>query len=130
MALTPRLMENMTPRRNFGGLIPERDVFETIQEMMRRPFEEFFGNERFMPRIDLSEDGNESIIRAEIPGMNPNDVDIRLENGNLLLSGEKKYEDENKDESRYYVERSYGSFHRTIPVSTKESISENKESKK
>jgi HSP20 family protein len=118
MALTPRLMDNMTPRRNFGGLIPERDVFETIQEMMRRPFEEYFGNERFMPRIDLSEDDNETIIRAEIPGMNPNDVDIRLENGNLLISGEKKYEDENKDESRYYVERSYGSFHRTIPVST------------
>jgi len=117
MALTPRLLETMTPRRNVGGLMPERDVFETIQELMSRPFEGFFGNERFMPRLDVSEQGDESIIRAEIPGMKPEDVDIRLENGNLVLSGEKKHEDESKDENRYYVERSYGRFHRAIPVS-------------
>jgi HSP20 family protein len=117
MALTPRLLDTMTPRRNVGGLIPERDAFETIQELMRRPFEDFFGNERFMPRLDVSEQGDESIIRAEIPGMNPEDVDIRLEGGNLVFSGEKKHEDESRDENRYHVERSYGRFQRTIPVS-------------
>ena len=44
-----------------------------------------------MPRLDVSEQGDESIIRAEIPGMNPEDVNIRLEDGNLVLSGEKKH---------------------------------------
>ena len=117
MALTPRLSNVMTPRRNTGGWLPERDVFETMQELMRRPFDDVFGSSEFMPRVDISEHENDTVVRAEIPGMNPEDVDIRLENGHLVLKGEKKVESEDKDENRYHVERSYGSFYRTIPVS-------------
>jgi HSP20 family protein len=118
MVLTPKLRETMAPRRNVGGLIPERDAFEAIQNLMRRPFEDFFGTEQFVPSLDVSEHGDETIIRAEIPGMTPDDVDIRLEEGNLVLSGEKKYEDESTDENRHYVERSFGSFYRSMPVSS------------
>jgi HSP20 family protein len=116
MALTPRLSNVMTPRRNTGWL-PERDVFETIQDLMRRPFDDFFGTSEFMPRIDVSEQDQETVVRAEIPGMSPEDVDVKLENGNLVLKGEKKVENEDKDENRYHVERSFGSFYRAIPVS-------------
>jgi HSP20 family protein len=117
MALTPRLSNVMTPRRNTGWL-PERDVFETIQDLMRRPFDDFFGTSEFMPRIDVSEQDGETIVRAEIPGMSPDDVDVKLENGNLVLKGEKKVENDDRDENRYHVERSFGSFYRAIPVSS------------
>lgn len=118
MALTPRLTNAMTPRRSTGGWLPERDVFETIQELMRRPFDDFFGTSEFMPRIDVSEHNQETVVRAEIPGMNPDDVDVKLENGNLVIKGEKKVENEDNNENRYHVERSYGSFYRAIPVSS------------
>jgi len=117
MALTPRLSNVMAPRRNAGWL-PERDVFETIQDLMHRPFDDFFGSSEFMPRVDVSEQDQETIVRAEIPGMSPENVDVKLENGNLVLKGEKKVENEDKDENRYHVERSFGSFYRAIPVSS------------
>jgi len=116
--LTPRGRMNQAPRRmgRRGGYAPERDLFETMRDMMTMPFEGGALAEEFTPRIDVSEKDGETVVRAEMPGMNPDDVDISLQNGNLILKGEKKMENEDQGEDYYHVERGYGSFYRAIPV--------------
>lgn len=119
-ALTPWRRNVQAPRSvgSRGGFAPERDIFETMRDMMRMPFEEGLFSEGFTPRIDVSEKNGETVVRAEMPGMNPDDVDISLQNGNLVLKGEKKLENEDQGENYYHMERSYGSFYRSIPVSS------------
>jgi HSP20 family protein len=106
-----------------SGFAPERDIFETMRELMRWPFDEGLMGDAYAPQIDVSETDGERVIRAEMPGLNPEDVDISLQNGNLVLKGEKKRENEDQGENYYHVERSYGSFYRSVPVP--EDITEN-----
>lgn len=90
------------------------NVFESIRNMLHLS-EEDFSTQQCIPSIDISEKENEVVLRAELPGMEANDVEISLEEGCLVIKGEKKAEDEN---STYHQrERFYGSFYRSIPVS-------------
>jgi HSP20 family protein len=66
------------------------------------------------PNIEVSEVGNEVKVTAELPGLDENDVDIRLSDGILVISGEKRTESEDKD--RLFSERYYGRFERRIPL--------------
>ncbi len=77
---------------------------------------EFFGGMEWSPEFDLSETDNELILRAEVPGMNPKDIDISLVDNMLRIKGEKKQEMEEKNENYHFVGRSYGSFARSIPL--------------
>ena len=70
----------------------------------------------FRPSINLSENDNEYIVTAELPGMDENDVSVELRNGGLIIKGEKKHESEEKKDGYIYSERSYGSFNRQIPL--------------
>ena len=76
----------------------------------QRPFERGMG----WPNIEVSETGNEVKVTAELPGLDEKDVDIRLSDGVLVISGEKKTETEDKD--RLFSERAYGRFERRIPL--------------
>jgi HSP20 family protein len=66
---------------------------------------------KWMPVMDVSEKDKEIIVKAEIPGMDPKDIDISLQNGLLTIRGERKQE---KEESFHKVERSYGAFSRSV----------------
>src|SRR6266567_90639 len=55
-------------------------------------------------------------VSAEIPGVEPKDIDVSVEDGILTIKGEKKYEREEKEKGQYRMERSYGSFERTIEL--------------
>ena len=81
-------------------------------------FARFFdGNEVdkiWLPDLDVSETDKEFIVRAEIPGIEKDDIDITLTDGLLTIKGEKKHENEEKEEDYYFVERRYGSFTRTL----------------
>ncbi|MDY6954253.1 MAG: Hsp20/alpha crystallin family protein [Thermodesulfobacteriota bacterium] len=68
----------------------------------------------FTPAFDISETENELIVRAEIPGMDKEDIDIHLSEGVLTIKGEKRHEKEDKKEDYHRIERSYGSFSRSI----------------
>ncbi len=80
------------------------------------PFETRLG--AFNPRIDVAETGKDITITAELPGMEDKDIDISLSKDTLTIKGEKKEEKEEKGKSFYRMERSYGSFSRTIPLPT------------
>jgi HSP20 family protein len=73
----------------------------------------------WMPPVDIEESGDMLYVRAEIPGIKPEDIDIRFENGVLTLRGERRFENQNNDRNFHRVERAYGSFVRsfTLPSS-------------
>ena len=62
------------------------------------------------PSVDIFENDNEVVLKAELPGMNSKDIDIRLENNVLMLKGERHFEKEAKEENYHRIEREYGSF--------------------
>lgn len=82
------------------------------------PFEQFFegfsAEKDFLPDLDVSETDKEILVRAEIPGINKDDIDITMSEGLLTIKGEKKHEREEKDENYYFKERRYGTFSRTV----------------
>lgn len=68
------------------------------------------------PLVDISEDDKEYLIKAELPGLKKDDVHISVEKGVLTITGERKFEKEEKDKKHHRVERAYGSFVRTFIV--------------
>ena len=70
----------------------------------------------FSPKVDVTENEKEIKLSAELPGMDEKDIDISLQHDMLIIKGEKKEEKEDKGKDYYSMERSYGSFSRTIPL--------------
>jgi len=99
--------------RRFGGRLPD---------FPRKNFPEFEAFDRMLssfsshPAVDLAEKDGEYEITAELPGLDEKDVELRLSNGVLSISGEKKAEHEEKDKNYHFSERRYGSFRRAFRV--------------
>ena len=72
----------------------------------------------FNPLVDIFENDNEVVVKAELPGMNAKDIDVRLENNVLTLKGERHFEKETKEENYHRVEREYGTFSRSFALPT------------
>ena len=70
------------------------------------------------PPVDIFERDDELIIRAELPGLKTEEIDIRVENGKLVLRGERKHEKQSDDEKVYRLERVYGTFTRRFALPT------------
>lgn len=70
----------------------------------------------FSPRVDVRDMKKEIEVTAELPGLEEKDIHVVLNDDRLTIKGEKKVEKEGGDSERYYVERSYGSFTRSIPL--------------
>jgi len=79
-----------------------------------RPMRRAEDGREWLPSIDVSETKNALVIKAELPGLDPKDIDISMNNGYLTIKGEKKHEKEEKDENYHLIERSYGSFTRSV----------------
>jgi HSP20 family protein len=108
----------------------EEDSLLDLRSQMNQMFDEFFErpfglgsffNERgfsstFTPQLNVTETDNAVTISAELPGLEPGDIDISLDQDVLTISGEKRAEKEEKGARHYRVERSYGSFYRSIPL--------------
>ncbi len=73
----------------------------------------------FAPQVDIEETPTQILVTAELPGVEKADVEVTVEGDNTLrIRGEKKEESEEKTKRNYRIERFYGSFERTIPLST------------
>ena len=113
-------MFEMIPwRRNRGVLArPGRDLFDLFFEDLTLP--DFWTAEKgWMPAFDVSETDNEIVVKAELPGMNVEDIDIALTDGLLTIKGERKMEKEDKEENYHRIERQFGSFSRSLNLGTK-----------
>ena len=107
---------------------PFRDLM-TVQDRMNRIFDDAFrgasrpGAEEdwalggsWAPAVDIFENEGNLVLKAELPGIEPKDVDVRVENNVLTLRGERKFESEVKREQYHRVERLYGTFSRSFSL--------------
>src|SRR6266576_4107378 len=100
--------------------------FSTLQDRMNRLFRDNYGDGRdealttstFAPPVDVYEDEHNITLKIEVPGIEEKDIDVRIENNNLTVHGERKFEKEEKEENYRRVERQYGSFTRTFTLPT------------
>jgi len=104
-----------------GPLFGMRGLQDDINLMFSGHLGEKDGNSvsTLTPAIDLVDTGDRVEVKVELPGMAKDDVDISLKDDTLTIKGEKKQEREEKEENRYYVERTYGSFSRTLTLPSK-----------
>lgn len=101
-------------------------TISSMQEEMNRMFDRFFkGGESsdfgmtpasWAPPLDLSETADKVTVKAEIPGMDPKEIDISIQGDTLIIKGEKKEEKEEKGKNYYRMERRYGSFSRVVDL--------------
>ncbi|HOF19453.1 MAG TPA: Hsp20/alpha crystallin family protein [Phycisphaerae bacterium] len=68
------------------------------------------------PALDVAERDDAIIVRAELPGMKADDIDLQVQGNTLTIRGEKKESHEDKGENYHHVERRWGSFQRVIPL--------------
>jgi len=122
--------------RHQGGLSSRRErdwwpstgpfgMMRRFADEMDRMFEGFgfpdrfgrsWGMENFSPQIDIFERDNKLVVRADLPGMTKDDVSVEVTEEAVIIEGERKYEHEQNEQGIYRSERSYGRFHREIPL--------------
>ena len=96
-----------------------RDLFRGMLEDFFRPWMAAPWSERgtaTAPALDVSETDEEYKVTAELPGMSRDDIQVTIHNGRLTISGTKKEERKEEKENYLRVERSYGSFSRTVTL--------------
>lgn len=127
-----RSIVSAAPETKLGSSI-ERSILSTLHDMERlfeegfhRPFfgwnlspfrqmlQEVGGYGEFTPTCDIFESGNEIVVKADLPGMKREDVDVKLVDNRLIVTGERKSEEKIERKDYIRVERSRGSFSRTI----------------
>ena len=108
----------LIPQRTDGGL-------GTLQRQMNRLFDDFFGEDRmpgawsrggWAPALDVSENEEELVVAAEVPGIAREDVDVSVTGNQLTLTGVKKSESETEGANVHRAERSFGRFVRTVAL--------------
>jgi len=98
----------------------EVDLFRrAVDDIMRdffdwRPQFPSFGEDAWVPSLDLSETDKEFIVRAELPGVDPKEIEVTVNRDLLTIRGDRRQEREEKDENFRRVERFYGSFCRSL----------------
>jgi len=117
-------------RRPHGELVraAEEHPFLRLHQEIERLFDDFFRGvspwhsgfsltgERFVPSVDVIDDEKEIRVAAELPGMDEKDIEVELSSGALTIRGEKKAERESKSGGYCTVERTFGSFHRSVAL--------------
>lgn len=115
------------------ALLRWRDPFERtalselnrLQEEMNMLFDRFFGRRSLLsdtgvfPAVNVAEDDDNLYITAELPGINPQDIDLTVEEESVVIKGERKLEEEGEEVSYHRREREGGSFSRTITLPTR-----------
>jgi HSP20 family protein len=103
---------------------PVREL-SSIQSEMNRLFNTFFDTptttdgghvRRWIPAMDLVENGDDYVLRADLPGVSQGDVNIELDDNVLTISGERKAANEQRKEGYYRVERAFGRFSRSLTL--------------
>jgi len=98
--------------------------FAAMQDRMNRLFGNVYLRDEdtslrgsWVPPVDIYETENHDlVVRAELPGLNREDIEVSVENSTLVLKGEKKLDTAVKDENYRRIERAYGSFHRSFTL--------------
>jgi HSP20 family protein len=97
----------------------------TLQEQINRVFGDGVGNTAeesnltpWAPAVDIFETEHELVVKADLPEVNPQDLDIRVENNILTIRGERKFEKNVHEDNYLRIERAYGSFSRSFSLAS------------
>lgn len=112
------------PYRPLEWLTPFRRMEEMFEDFFRRPLgrpwlpslPRLFEGMEPTPSVDIFEEGDDVVVKTELPGMEKDDVDVNLTENAITISGEKKKEEKVEKKDYYHFERSYGSFSRTFTL--------------
>lgn len=107
-------------------LSPFEEIERLFEEVWKRPFS-VLGSivprirgeyEVIAPAVDIYEEGDDLVLKADLPGLNKDDIEVKITDDYITISGEKKKEEKVEEKNYYRYERSYGSFTRTfrLPV--------------
>jgi HSP20 family protein len=109
-------MRELVPWTRRGDVARLRNEMDNLFDRFIdwRPFGGVAEGGMWNPALDVSETPKQVVVKAELPGMDPKDIDISLHDNVLTLKGERKQEKEEKEENYHRVERSYGSFMRSF----------------
>ena len=95
----------------------------TLQEQINRVFGDMVGHTSeesnltpWAPPVDIYETEHELVVKADLPEVNPQDLDIRVENNILTIRGERKFDSKVHDDNYLRIERAYGSFSRSFSL--------------
>jgi len=96
----------------------------SLQDQVNRLFEDNFSRDRsghadmatWAPVVDIYETENELVVKADLPGLQDKDIDVRVENNTLTIRGERKFEKDVNEDNYLRVERVYGSFMRSFTL--------------
>jgi|SRR5213595_3376404 len=101
---------------------PTREV-DSLQSEVNRLFDSFFGApargssaRRWVPAMDLVETDDHLVLKADLPGLDRDDVSIEIKDGVLTVSGERKTEHEERGDGYHRVERAFGGFSRSLTL--------------
>ena len=109
------------PSKYLSKWEPFRDLV-SMRTNLDRIFESFFGTEPritdtfWAPVVDIVESNGNIEVKAEIPGMTKDDINVSVQNNVLKITGERKQENEKKEKTYHIIERSYGKFERNITL--------------
>jgi len=116
-------MKSLIPARTNGVVL-----LDPMCNEMDEMFQRFFGwpveaqqetqAMTWAPRVDISETDKGLVVKADLPGVDPKDVEVTVRDGILTIRGEKKEEHEEKQKNFHRVERFCGQFFRSIPLPT------------
>ena len=103
-------------RKNRGDLARLHNEMDDLFDGFFRGLDRPFAGYKAWPAIDVAEQDDAIVVRAEVAGCKPEDIDISVYNNVLTISGEKKERKEDKDKGYYHLETIYGSFRRDITL--------------
>jgi len=121
----------LLPLRKGRRRVPVKAIepFGALERRASRFFEDFFRDFAlepfagfrdvgggFVPDLNVSETEDEIVVSAELPGIDEGDVEVSLCDGRLTIKGEKKQEEETREQDCYRMERSYGAFERVVEL--------------
>jgi len=105
-------------KRNRNGLASLHSEMDDLFDGFFRGLDRPFAGYKAWPAIDVAEEENAIVVRAEVPGCKADDIEISVYGNMLTISGEKKLSEEKKGKGYYHVESTYGSFRRELTLPT------------
>jgi HSP20 family protein len=111
----PRRTLSAAPLERMNPLSEMTRIDRQMQDLFDRFLQDFAGRAA-APALDMIDRKDEIVVRADLPGLEKKDVEVEVQDGTLILRGQRAEEKEEKDENYYYTERWTGAFTRAVPL--------------
>jgi len=109
-------MMSLISRRQFPEFEDVPSTLNLLDQMLDRFTNQPAGSRPWGPAVDIVENDKELVVTADLPGVKLEDVEVKIEDGTLTLSGNRKFENEDSKNGYHRIERSYGEFRRAFAL--------------